>query len=473
MKHRNEPQPSSINWRRLKKGVLVTGYVGGWALLKPEEFRLYSRGKLKSGAAFRALEAAGLIRTRLDFNSISSAWSDSNEYLRRGPGLHILVLTQKCNHSCVYCQAGSGKGADMSAATARKAVDLAFSAPVEGLTLEFQGGEPLANWPVLEQAALYARQRAAGTGKELALALVSNFSLMDETRAAFIIKNDISVCTSLDGPADLHNANRPFSGGDSHARAVKWIKHFQRRRGLLPPGGPSALLTVTRASLGRAREIVDEYARLELPYVFLKPLSPMGLARAQWGSIGYGPEEFVKFYREGLERVLELNGRGVPLKEKNAYLLLKKILASRDNKYVDLRCPCGAGLGQLAYDHDGGVYTCDEGRMLAAAGDGAFRLGDVRKDSYGEIIASGPVKACATASSLDLQPGCSRCAYRPFCGVCPAYNYSAQASLWGSMPANGRCLALQGVLDTIFGLLADRKKAALLEKWLEDGDKRA
>jgi His-Xaa-Ser system radical SAM maturase HxsB len=458
--------PAIFNWRRLKQGVLVTGYMGGWALLKPEEFRLFSAGRLKSGPAFEALERAGLLRSRLDFDTVLTDWRDSNEYLRLGPGLHILVLTQKCNHSCVYCQAGSGAGRSMSAATARRAVDFAFTAPVDGLTLEFQGGEPLVNWPVLQKTALYARKKAAEAGKELALALVSNFSLMDAEKAAFIVDQDISVCTSLDGPADLHNANRPFSGGDSHARAVKWIKYFQARRGVQPPGGPSALLTVTRASLGRAAEIVDEYAALKLPYVFFKPLSPMGLARARWGRIGYEPAEFLEFYRAGLDRVLELNLRGVDIKEKNAFLLVKKIVGNRDNKYVDLRCPCGAGLGQLAYDHDGGIYTCDEGRMLAGEGDPSFRLGSLGKDAYADVIASGPVKACAVSSSLDLQPGCSRCAYRPYCGVCPAYNQAAQGGFWGAMPSNARCQTLLGIFDAVFERLLDKRLGPVMEKWI-------
>ncbi len=458
--------PAGLNWRRLKKGVLVTGYMGGWAVLKPEEFRLFAAGRLKDGPALKRLGKANLLRGRLDFEAACTDWRDSNEYVSKGPGLHIMVLTQVCNHSCVYCQAGETTGRSMSAAAARKAVDFAFSAPVPGLTIEFQGGEPLANWPVLREAALYARKKADATGRELALALVTNLSLMDESKARFIAEQDISLCTSLDGPADLHNANRPFSGGDSYAAAVGWIKHFQARRGTQPPGGPSALLTVTRASLGRAREIVDEYARLKLPYVFLRPLSPLGQAARRWGEIGYGPEDFVRFYREGLDRVLELNLKGVPIREKTAFLAVKKIVGSQDNRYVDLRCPCGAGLGQLAYDWDGGVYTCDEGRMLAREGDLSFRLGSVR-DGYRRLISSETVKACALASSLDLQPVCARCAYRPYCGVCPAYNRAAQGGLWGSMPANARCASLLGVFDAVFERLLDRRTGPVLESWLE------
>lgn len=459
-------RPAYFNWRRLTQGVLVSSGMGGWAVLSPSDFKLFRAGKPVSGAARDRLEKAGLVSSRLDFDAVFTDWRDSNEYLEKGPGLHIMVLTQRCNHSCSYCQAGSGGGKNMSASTARRAVDFAFSSPVSGLTIEFQGGEPLVNWPVLRETVAYARRKAEKTGKELALALVSNFSLMTRERAEFIIENDISVCTSLDGPPDLHNSNRPYAG-DSHAATVRWIKYFQRRRGAAPPGGPSALLTVTRPSLARPEEIVDEYARLNLPYVFLRPLMPFGAAAGRWGEIGYGPDEFVEFYARALRRVIALNRKGLAMKEKTAFLIVKKMLGSQDNRYVDLRCPCGAGLGQLAYDVDGGVYTCDEGRMLAMGGDLSFRAGSL-SDGYSRVISSLPVRACAVASSLDLQPVCSRCAYRPYCGVCPAYNRAAQGGFWGAMPDNGRCRMLKGIFDTVVGLSLEKGPSRVFQKWLEN-----
>ena len=458
--------PSQFNWRRLKAGVLVTARVGGWALLSPAEFRAFSAGRPVRGRAGEALRAAGLLRGRLDMDSVCADWNESNSYLDRGPGLHIIVLTRRCNHRCVYCQAGTASGESMTPAAARRAVDLAFSAPVDGLALEFQGGEPLMNWPALEAAVCRARLDARRTGKDLELSVVTNFSLMDERRAAFIVDNGIAVCTSLDGPADLHDANRPFSGGSAHALAVRWIKHFQAARGSQPPGGPSALLTVTRATLGRAREVVDEYARLGLPYVFLRPLSPMGAARRRWDEIGYRPEEFAAFYRAALDRVLELNLRGTPMREKTAFLAMKKILGSRDNAYVDLRCPCGAGLGQLAYDVDGGVYTCDEGRMLARDGETMFRLGGLR-DGYRRLMRSDAVRACAVASSLDLQPSCARCAYAPYCGVCPAYNQAVQGGPCGDMASSGRCAVMKGIFDCLFERLAVPRLRRVFDSWLD------
>ncbi len=106
--------------------------------------------------------------------------------------------------------------------------------------------------------------------------------------------------------------------------------------------------------------------------------------------------------------------------------------------------------------------------MLARDGDLSFRLGSVLKDGYPRLIASEPVKACAVASSLDLQPVCARCAYRPYCGVCPAYNSAAQGGLWGSMPSNARCASLLGIFDAVFEKLLDPRTGPVLERWLEN-----
>lgn len=460
--------PPQFYWTRLGKDYLLTNDAGEFAFLGAAEFRRYSssgRSKLP------ALRDANFIRDNLDFDGFAAKWAQSNAYLDRGPGLHIFILTLRCDHKCVYCQAGAIRTAshktDMSPATARKCVDFALRSPEPGITIEFQGGEPLLNWPALKETVLYGTRKAKEKGKEIKFALVSNFNRMTAEKADFLIKNDVAICTSLDGPADLHDRNRILAGGGSHAAAVKWLRYFTKKLGKGSDCGPSALLTVSKYSLGRAKEIVDEYVRLGLRSIFIRPLTPIGCAAGLWDKIGYSAEEFIKFYREGLARVIELNKKGVYLKEKTAFLILKKAVGFRDNKYVDLRCPCGAGLGQLTYNYNGDIYTCDEARMLAWEGDPLFKAGNVSRSSYAKVISSGAVKACAASSGLDSQPACSRCAWRPYCGVCPVYNYRAQGSLWGYMPANQRCRTLKGVFSAIFIYLKSNTIRSLVsDKWL-------
>jgi len=473
-KNLSSPAPQAL-WEKMAGGRLLTNEAGCHAWLKEKDFARAISGKVAEGdPLFAGLSAGGFVRGRMDLDGLASKWRTRNAHLNYGPGLHILVLTLRCNHKCLYCQSSAaGEGAkktDMDLKTALKSVDFAFNSPNPAITIEFQGGEPLLNWGVLKAAVEYARKKAGASKKELRLALVSNFTLMTEEKAQFLLENEVSICTSLDGPADLHNKNRIYSAGNSHAGAVKWIKYFQKKSENQVPEyrifKSSALLTVSRYSLSRHKEIIDEYVGLGLEDIFVRPLAPIGYAKGLWEKIGYTSGEFTGFYGKCLDYILELNRRGVVIREKMSAMMLEKILGFREPGYLDARCPCGAAIGQIAYNYNGDLYTCDEGRMVGWEGDDIFRIGNVFKSTFKQVISSPAARACVVSSNLEAQPDCSRCAYKPYCGVCPVYNYEAQGSLWGNMRSNDRCRLFKGIFGVIFSKLRRPADKKILEKWV-------
>jgi sulfatase maturation enzyme AslB (radical SAM superfamily) len=96
----------------------------------------------------------------------------------------------------------------MSVETAMRAVDVALSAPSPTIKIEFQGGEPLLNFPLVKQIVETARQKAPAA-KRLDFVIASNLALLDDEVLDFCRENSVLLSTSLDGPADLHNRNRP------------------------------------------------------------------------------------------------------------------------------------------------------------------------------------------------------------------------------------------------------------------------
>lgn len=417
---------------------------------------------------YGSLAQDGFIRDRMDFDALASVWRTRNRFLWQGPNLHIVVVTLRCNHRCLYCQANSvpmkDKSSDMSLETARKVVDRIFESPSPAITIEFQGGEPLANWPAVEFIVGYARKKNLKIGKSLWLNLVTNLSLLDDAKLKFLLKNKVNFCTSIDGPEDLHNRNRIFVGGDSHADAARWFKTIHKKTA----GKPyriDALLTVTRFSLPHHKGIVDEYAGLGLRGIFLRPLSRLGLARETWDKIGYEPDEFLEFYRKALDHIIDLNKRK-DFFEQTARLFLAKILGDDDPNFLDLRSPCGAGIGQIAYNYDGGIYTCDEGRMFSRMGDESFRIGSVDAGSYKDSVSHPAVRAISVASCLDNQVQCSQCAYKPYCGVCPVKCYGEQGDIMGRMPSNTSCRIQMGIQDMLFERLQDPKIEKIFRKWI-------
>ena len=68
-------------------------------------------------------------------------------------GLHIFVVSLRCEHSCPYCQVSRQSddrlAFDMSVETAERALALVFRSPSRAIKIEFQGGEPLLNFSLI------------------------------------------------------------------------------------------------------------------------------------------------------------------------------------------------------------------------------------------------------------------------------------------------------------------------------------
>ena len=145
--------------------------------------------------------------------------------------------------------------------------------------------------------------------------------------------------------------------------------------------------------------------------------------------------------------------------------MLTKILTDKDPGFLDLRSPCGAAIGQLVYNYDGKVYTCDEGRMVK---DDTFMLGDVNKDDYKKIISNPKVKTMVMASTLD-NLSCDYCVYKPYCGVCPVLSYALYGNLFPQIINTDQCKIHKEMFDYLFRKLQNERIKEVFHKWLVYG----
>ncbi|MFH1671470.1 MAG: His-Xaa-Ser system radical SAM maturase HxsB [Candidatus Portnoybacteria bacterium] len=472
-----------FRFKKLRDNYLLTNDVGQWLFLKESEFKDFLNGKLeKNGEPYLSLKQKNFLKKELDVGELISRYGSKNAYLYGGPSLHIIVVTLRCNHRCIYCHASARDmekdGYDMTKETAKEVIDKIFQTTSLFVAIEFQGGEPLVNWPIvkfiIEESIKKNKilQRSSGQAKNLEIRLVSNFTLMDGKKFKYLLDKKVSLCVSLDGPEKIHNKNRVLIGdkGGSYKYAAKWAKKFfklypqLRKKGYIFKMGLSN--TISRYSLNYPKQIVDQYLKLGFDDFYLRPLNPFGFSRDVFKKIGYGADEYIKFYKSALNYVINLNLKGKNVREKMAKTFLTKILTDKDPNHLDLRSPCGAGIGQLAYNYNGDVYTCDEGRMMSMMGDESFKLGNIRENTYSEIVGSEVTRTLCLASCLESQPHCSDCAYKPYCGICPIYNYSEQGNIFGQMPTNERCQINMAILDFLFEKLEDKKVKEIFEKWI-------
>jgi len=454
-----------FRFKKNDNGYIITNEIGDYLLLDRNNFKRYLEDTLdKKSDVYIELKEKNFLKPHLNTEEFIYRYRQRNNFIWQGPVLHIIVVTLRCNHRCSYCQSSarslSAKGFDMNKSTARKVVDIIFESPSQGVTIEFQGGEPLVNWDVVKYIVSYARNKAKTTNKSVFINLVTNASLLSENKLKFFQKNSVNPCFSLDGPEYLHDKNRKIIGkGSSYFQTVKWIKKIQKDNRL----SLDALATISKYSLKYPRQIIDEYIKWGFTGVHLRYLSNLGFSRKLRDVIGYSYKEFFEFYKEALDYLIELNLKNkTKMFERSAMIFLRKILTDNDPNFLDLRSPCGGGVGQLLYNYDGKVYTCDEARMLE---DSPFQIGDAKTDSYKDIISHAGTRTTCLASCLDGLY-CDYCAYKPYCGVCPVCSYSENGNIFFKAVHSERCKINKLILDYLFAKLRDERIKQVFMSWI-------
>jgi His-Xaa-Ser system radical SAM maturase HxsB len=439
--------------------VVLTNMVGEHVFVTPDELGAVADGTCADQELLARLRAAHLIQVpgeRLPAELLSIKLRTRMRRLPDSTGLHIFVVTLRCEHTCRYCQVSRQSAAksefDMTEQTARKALELAFRSPSPHIKIEFQGGEPLLNFPLVRWITAEAKRMNAEHGKDLMFVIATNLALLDDEVLDFCAAEDIYLSTSLDGPQDLHNGNRRRPGQDSWQQAVTGIKRVQDRLGM---DRVSALMTTTAASMNRAAEIVDVYAELGLRGIFLRPISPYGFALRRRGGAGYEVSQWLEFYEAGLARIAELCSQGVPMIEIYASIIARKMLTSTDPGYVDLTSPAGIGIGAMVYNYDGDVYASDEGRMLAEMGDRTFKLGNVHDSSYADIMLSDSLLNPLMESVTLSAPMCATCAFEPYCGADPVFHHATAGDFLGHKAMSAFCQRNMGVFTLLLRKMRD------------------
>jgi His-Xaa-Ser system radical SAM maturase HxsB len=456
-----------FNFKKFNDEFLITNDMGNYMFVSKEDLSQLIMDKISAdNTIYGELVDKGFVYdTRVErnveqhYNSVA----DNKDYLFVSTQLHIFVLTNQCNTSCVYCQAqsnmqhGVGK---MTIETARKAVDIALSGNSNNLTFEFQGGEPLLNYDVIRFIIEYTE--ANKHHKYVEYNLVSNLTRLTNDMLNFFKEHNVRISTSIDGDKVLHNTNRPYVGGKGTYEDVK-VKLKEVQKLDLSSG---AIQTTTRYSLNKYKDIIDTYISLGLNSLFLRPLTPLGFALESWERIGYDYKDFLKFYKNSIEYIIEKNKEGIHFSEGHAGIFLAHILEKRPINYMELRSPCGAGIGQMAYYYDGKIFTCDEGRMFYEMGHDDFQLGTV-DNTYNELIDNPICWSVATASTLESIPGCCDCAYQPFCGTCPILNLAFDKNIFPTRPNDYKCGIYAGMLNVIFSILqkGNKEDIQILRSW--------
>lgn len=455
-----------------EKRYFLSNEVGEFLVTTREQLEDYVKKRVSKDSNFyHDLKSKGFLidnDSNVALDLLALKYRTKAQKLSQFTALHLFVVTLRCDYTCQYCQVSRQTDDkhvfDMSEQTADKALDFVFRSPSPAIKIEFQGGEPLLNFSLIQYVVTTAKLRNTQYKKNLQFVITTNLSLLTDDVLNFCVEHNICLSTSLDGSERLHNANRPRPGKNGYQLTIDGIKKAQLVLGRDKIG---ALMTTTEKSLPNVKSIIDTYLENNLDCIFLRPLSPYGFAVKTRQAYKYDVDRWFEFYKEGLDYVLEINKQGHRFVELYTELIINKFLSPFSTGYVDLQSPSGAGISAIVYNYDGDVYASDESRMLAEMGDKKFRLGNVHNDSYEDIMLSDILLDTLESTLSESIPMCADCGFLPYCGTDPVYHYATQGDVVGNKALSGFCSKNMKIFRHIISLLEDDTEARkILLSWV-------
>ncbi len=150
----------------------------------------------------------------------------ARQLANQGISILFLIFSGRCNFKCRYCIETTHPVTDpahrthMSRDVAAAAVDMFCRMQKPGplnphTEIRFYGGEPLLNYPVLEEVVrCAAREKEKGElANDTKLIIATNGSLLNEAKIISLKQFGVTVDLSLDGPPGLHNEYRLNKNG--------------------------------------------------------------------------------------------------------------------------------------------------------------------------------------------------------------------------------------------------------------------
>ena len=313
-----------------------------------------------------------------------------------------LLVTEKCNMGCLYCQANAGiDKKNMTEPIAMATVNSAFKLNYNKIIFELSGGEPLLNFGLIPRIVREIEEKSSVFGKSTIIALATNGTLLTPWIAEFIKKHGIKLSLSLDGPDEVNQLSRPMISG--RKVIIQDIINILRDYDI----PLNILLTVNRHNVKYPEKIIKFLNELKPHSVKLNPITLVGRA-SENDSICISNTEYIAFIKNMYKSMI-INNIFIP--EFNLSEILNRLIT----KFRDYRCMrahCNAGKSYFVVDSLGKIFPCAQ-----MTGYQHTVLGNVLalNNKLDELSVENELINCFNSRKVSENIYCSKCEWLKFC----------------------------------------------------------
>ncbi|MBO5902240.1 MAG: radical SAM protein [Alistipes sp.] len=220
-----------------------------------------------------------------------------NEYVSRLQECNalniIFQLTDKCVLSCRYCFAKgthNGKPITFPTDVLEQAIMQAFKTNHDYVIFEWTGGEPLLVGKMFFERVVELQRKYATKPYENGVQTSGN--LLDTELIDFLIENQFSISTTIDGTRTIHNQNRPTNLDEgSYDAAIKTMNYIRDK------GAPCGFIsTITKNNLGHEKEMLECFQELDMNTFHSNPYIYYEKNKVKDNSIALSKEDVARYF---------------------------------------------------------------------------------------------------------------------------------------------------------------------------------
>jgi uncharacterized protein len=314
----------------------------------------------------------------------------------------IWKITNHCNFACKYCHYSdemNSKPDTMDLELAELFIKrISDSSIYQRVNFIFHGGEPLTvGLDYYERIVSF--QKRYLKGKTYSNSFQTNGSLINKELVQFAKKNKISFSISLDGPKEIHDANRVFKNGvNTHDTIMKNLKFLNDNNQNF------SILTVYSELMKDSDEIFSFFKSMDglTEIDFL----PMRATRETAFQMNYGHFLMNIFDKWFNDPECKFDIRTLSMMTKSLIGLLSSLCHFRE--------VCVIQSNILTLDPYGNAYPCDNDTYSK------FLLGNIQTNKLDDLMGNHPVRIILANLEIKRNKACGFCEWYSQCqGGCP------------------------------------------------------
>ena len=335
----------------------------------------------------------------------------------------IAKPTHDCNLNCKYCyldkDVEKGKMSDQLLAQAiQKVSDFA-----ESSHWIWHGGEPLLMGTDFYRLIKEIQENYKKKGKQFFNSIQTNGTLITSDLIEFCRQTkDFHIGVSIDGPEELHNKTRIYSGGNGSFKDVIKGRELLKDKGI----GSGAICVINLNNIDYPQKLYS-FFKSEKINVKFNPLIKSGRALDNLSELGITPKQYGDFllklwkiYNKDVEREGRLTIDIDPFMEVIGNLGTNRPLGC--NYSISCRDSF------ISIGPEGDIYPC--GRF---DGIKEFWMGNIKQDTVEEAVNS-KINIKLKERSLENVTGCSECNFGKICNSGCIHNAYCNGNTFGKDP---------------------------------------